>query len=129
MGHLRQWIIGSLLLAFSALCLAQASVRVVGLFPNAAVLSINGQRVLVKAGETGPQGIELLSADSNSAQLKVNGETHTYTLSRDYGSGGFATPEKQRLSIHKGNMGHYWVTGSVNGRSVPFMVDTGATTI
>lgn len=123
------WIAGMLLLAVTTAGLAQPNVRVVGLFPNAAVLSIDGQRTLVKAGQTGPQGVEVISADSRSAVLKVNGETATYTLSRDYGSGGFATPEKQRLTISKGAAGHYWVTGSVNGNSVPFLVDTGATSI
>ncbi|NLJ12274.1 MAG: TIGR02281 family clan AA aspartic protease, partial [Gammaproteobacteria bacterium] len=35
-------------LVFSLNCFAQPNVRVVGLFPNAAVLSIDGQRTLVK---------------------------------------------------------------------------------
>lgn len=129
MKSVGQWLTGIMFVTLSALCLAQPNVRVVGLFPNAAVLSVNGQRVLVKVGQPGPQGIEVLSADSKSAVLSVNGETNTYTLSRDYGSGGFATPEKQRLTINRGAAGHYWVTGSVNGNNLPFMVDTGATTI
>ena len=33
------------------------------------------------------------------------------------------------LTISKGAAGHYWVTGLVNGYSVPFMVDTGASKI
>lgn len=129
MHRLCLWMIGLVVLALSSLSLAQPNVRVVGLFPNAVVLSIDGQRTLLKTGEVGPHGIEVLSADSRSAVLKVNGQSSTYTLSRDYGSGGFATPEKQRLTIGKGTAGHYWITGSVNGNNVPFMVDTGATTI
>lgn len=124
-----QSIAGIVFLFFSMTAMAQINVRVVGLFPNAAVLSIDGQRTLVKAGETGPQGIKVVSADSRSAVLSIDGVNSTHTLSRDYGSGGFATPEKRRLTISKGAAGHYWVTGSVNGNSVPFMVDTGATTI
>lgn len=129
MRTVRQWMIGAALLALSAHSLAQVNVRVVGLFPNAAVLSIEGQRTLVKVGQTGPQGIKVVSADSRTAVLNIDGVMSTHTLSRDYGSGGFATPEKQRLTINKGAAGHYWVTGSVNGNSVPFMVDTGATSI
>lgn len=124
-----QSIVGMVFLLFSLSTMAQINVRVVGLFANAAVLSIDGQRTLVKAGETGPQGITVVSADSRSAVLSIDGVNSTHTLSRDYGSGGFATPEKRRLTISKGAAGHYWVTGSVNGNSVPFMVDTGATTI
>ncbi len=125
-----QSIASMIFLVFSLTAVAQINVRVVGLFPNAAVLSIDGQRTLVKAGQTGPQGIKVMSADSRSAVLSIDGVSSTHTLSRDYGSGGFATPEKRRLTISKGAAGgHYWVTGSVNGNSVPFMVDTGATTI
>jgi aspartyl protease family protein len=36
---------------------------------------------------------------------------------------------KKQLSIAKGIGGHYWVAGSVNGQSVQFLVDTGATSI
>lgn len=124
-----QGIAGMVFLVFSMTAMAQTNVRVVGLFANAAVLSVDGQRTLVKAGETGPQGIKVVSADSRSAVLSIDGVNSTHMLSRDYGSGGFATPEKRRLTISKGAAGHYWVTGSVNGNSVPFMVDTGATTI
>lgn len=129
MRRFQQGVICAVFLFFSLTCAAQPSVRVVGLFPNAALLSIDGQRTLVKAGQAGPQGIKVVSADSRSAVLNINGVNSTHTLSRDYGSGGFATPEKQRLIISKGAAGHYWVTGSVNGNTVPFMVDTGATTI
>ena len=124
-----QFIAGLFFLSFSLSAMAQSNVRVVGLFPNAAVLSIDGQRTLVKAGQTGPQGVKVISADSRSAVLSIDGVHSTHTLSRDYGSGGFATPEKRRLTISKGAAGHYWVTGSVNGNTVPFMVDTGASTI
>lgn len=124
-----QSMIGVFLLACTAIATAQPAVRVVGLFPNAAVLSIDGQRTLVKAGQTGPQGVAVVSADSRSAVLRIDGVQTTHTLSRDYGNGGFAAPEKRRLTIAKGAAGHYWVTGLVNGNTVPFLVDTGATTI
>ncbi|MDY0250069.1 MAG: TIGR02281 family clan AA aspartic protease [Pseudomonas sp.] len=124
-----QTMMGVVLLCCAALAVAQPSVRVVGLFPNAALLNIDGQRSLVKAGKTGPQGVSVVSADSRSAVLQIDGVTSTHTLSRDYGNGSFAVPEKRRLTISKGAAGHYWVTGLVNGNTVPFMVDTGATTI
>ena len=124
-----QFMMGTLLLGWTMLAAAQPVVRVVGLFPNAAVLSIDGQRTLVKAGQVGPQGVAVVSADSRSAVLRIAGVQSTHTLSRDYGSGGFAAPEKRRLTISKGAAGHYWVTGLVNGHTVPFLVDTGATTI
>lgn len=107
---------------------AATQVRVVGLFPGAAVISVDGQRKLVKVGQTGPGGVVVVSADSRGAVLRVDGVERSYSLSREY-SDGFAEAEKKQLSIAKGAGGHYWIAGSINGQSVQFLVDTGATSI
>ncbi len=46
----------SSVLALSSLAAPQ--VFVVGLFPGAAVLNVDGQRKLVRVGQTGPQGVQ-----------------------------------------------------------------------
>lgn len=109
--------------------LAEPSVRVVGLFPNAAVVNIDGKRTLLKVGQEGPMGLKLISADSRSAVLSINGRQQRMELSRDYSQGGYSTPEKQRMVIARGRGGHYWVNGSVNGNSMAFLLDTGASSI
>lgn len=108
---------------------AGPAVRVVGLFPNAAVVNIDGQRTLLKVGQEGPMGLRLISADSRSAVLSINGRQQRMELSRDYNQGGYTVPEKQRLTVARGRGGHYWVNGSVNGNSVPFLLDTGASSV
>jgi aspartyl protease family protein len=108
--------------------MAAIQVRVVGLFPGAAVLNVDGQRKLVKVGQIGPGGVMVVSADSRGAVLRVDGVERSYSLSREY-SEGFAEAQKKRLSVAKGIGGHYWVAGSVNGQSIQFLVDTGATSI
>jgi len=108
--------------------MAATQVRVVGLFPGAAVLNVDGQRKLVKVGQIGPGGVVVVSADSRGAVLRVDGVERSYSLSREY-SEGFAEAQKKRLSVAKGIGGHYWVAGSVNGQSIQFLVDTGATSI
>jgi aspartyl protease family protein len=118
----------SLSLLAGGLAMAATQVRVVGLFPGAAVLNVDGQRKLVKVGQVGPGGVEVVSADSRGAVLRVDGVERSYSLSREY-SNGFAEPQKKQLSIAKGVGGHYWVAGSVNGQSTQFLVDTGATSI
>lgn len=107
---------------------AAPQVQVVGLFPGAAVLNVDGQRKLVRAGQTGPGGVQVVSVDKQGALLRVAGVERSYPLSREY-SAGFAEPVKKRLSIAKGIGGHYWVAGSVNGQTVQFLVDTGATSV
>lgn len=116
----------SLLLGSGAMAATQ--VRVVGLFPGAAVLNVEGQRKLVKVGQVGPGGVVVVSADSRGAVLRVDGVERSYNLSREY-SNGFAEAQKRQLSVAKGIGGHYWVAGSVNGQSIQFLVDTGATSV
>jgi len=107
---------------------AAPRVQVVGLFPGAAVLNVDGQRKLVRVGQTGPGGVVVVSADSRGAVLRVEGVERSYGLSRELSSG-FAEPERKQLSIAKGQGGHYWIAGSINGQSVQFLVDTGATSV
>jgi aspartyl protease family protein len=108
---------------------APAQVQVVGLFPGAAVLNVDGQRKLVKVGQTGPGGVVVVSADSKGAVLRIDGVERSYGLSREY-SDGFAEAEaKQQMSIAQGNGGHYWVAGSIQGQPVQFLVDTGASSV
>lgn len=118
----------SLPLLLSSWLMAATQVRVVGLFPGAAVLNVDGQRKLVKVGQVGPGGVVVVSADSRGAVLRVDGVERSYSLSREY-SNGFAEAQKKQFSVAKGIGGHYWLAGSVNGHSIQFLVDTGATSI
>jgi aspartyl protease family protein len=120
------------LFAVLALCapsvLANPSVRVVGLFQDAAVVTIDGERQMLRVGQPPRNGVELLAADSRSATLKIAGQTRVLSVEADFSSPA-AEPERQRVSIPRTAGGHYRITGSINGHSVPFMVDTGATSV
>ena len=107
---------------------AAPRVQVVGLFPGAAVLNVDGQRKLVRVGQGGPGGVEVVSADSKGAVLRVDGVKRNYGLSRELSSG-FAEPDRRQLSIAQGQGGHYRIAGSINGQPVQFLVDTGATSV
>ena len=124
---LRRAILALSLLGVAAACPA-SQVQVVGLFPGAAVINVDGQRKLVREGQSGPGDVMVVRVDKQGAILRVDGVERLYPLSREYSSG-FAEPVKKRLSIAKGPGGHYWITGSINGQSVPFLVDTGATSV
>lgn len=114
----------------SALALAAPQVRVVGLFPGAAVLNIDGQRKLLKVGQTGPEGVQVVSADAHKAVLRVGGVEQSYELEREYNGGGYSAPAaRTEMSIARGNGGHYWVSGTINNQSAQFLVDTGATSV
>ena len=107
---------------------AAEQVQVVVLFPGAAVLNVDGLRKLVKVGQTGPGGVQVISADSRGAVLRVDGVERAYSLSRE-SSAGFAAPTKSQTSIARGGDGHYRVAGSIGGQPMQFLVDTGATSV
>ena len=119
----------SLILVVSPVLHAETQVQVVGLFPNAAVLLVDGQRKLVKAGQTGPGGVKVVSADNKGAVLEIEGVQRSYALSREYNQAGPTESQKTQFSISRGAGNHYWVAGSVDGHPVQFLVDTGATTV
>ncbi|SEP97164.1 aspartyl protease family protein [Azotobacter beijerinckii] len=125
-----RWFVAGLPLAVAASLAAAPQVRVVGLFPGAAVVNLDGRRQLLKVGQEGPGGVRLIAADSRGALLQVDGVERRYELTREYGEGdGFAPPGKARLGVARGEGGHYWVAGAIGGQPVQFLVDTGATTV
>ena len=115
-------------LTAASLVSAATDVRVVGLFANAAVVNIDGQRHMLRVGKPPVNGVELIAADSQTATLRVDGQTRQFGLQREY-TEGFAQSERQQVSIPRGEGGHFRVTGSINGQTVSFMVDTGATSV
>lgn len=121
-------LLAGLSLAVSTGLLAAPVVQVVGLFPEAAVLKVDGQRRLVRVGQTGPAGIVVVRIEAQGAVLRVEGRERSYPLGRDYGTG-YAAPAAARTRIARGPGGHYWVTGTIDGQTVPFLVDTGATSV
>lgn len=119
----------SVLLALCPVLQAEIQVQVVGLFPNAAVLLVDGQRKLVRAGQVGPGGVKVISADSKGAVLEVDGVQRSYAMTREYNQAVSSEPQKAQLSISRGAGNHYWVAGSIEGHPVQFLVDTGATSV
>ena len=103
-------------------------VSVQGLFKGSAVLTIDGKQRLLKAGKTSPEGVKLISATSRIAVLEVDGQRHEMGISQSI-SASFRQSEKKEVRIQSGRGGHYYAAGQINGRSVDFLVDTGATNI
>lgn len=100
-------------------------VKVLALFPNKAMLSIDGRNRLLSSGQESPEGVKLISADPNLAVVEFNGERREMAL----GSGiaaRYQRPSSTEVRIPKGPRGSFRTNGWVNGRSVDFLVDTGA---
>jgi aspartyl protease family protein len=69
-----------------------------------------------------------VSADLKQAVIEVDGKKQSLGMSRSI-STQFKTAEKTEVRIASGRGGHYRIKGLINGMTVYFMVDTGATFI
>ena len=92
--------------------------------PNTAVLKIDGQRKMLKVGETF-NGITLIAAYSRTATLEVDGQQMVVGISRRIGAN-YQEPKERVVTIKRNNQLQYHTTASINGRSMPVLVDTGA---
>jgi aspartyl protease family protein len=113
-----------------ALCLCAAPVlaqdiQVLGLFNNFAILDVDGKQRKLRVGESSPEGIKLIAADSDKAVLEVKGKQTTYSLGQKI-SATFASDERKGEARIWPTRGLYVIPGSINNQPVQFMVDTGA---
>ncbi|NVJ59432.1 MAG: TIGR02281 family clan AA aspartic protease [Gammaproteobacteria bacterium] len=116
----------------------EISVHVSGLFKDTAVVSINGNQQVLKVGQVSPEGVKLISANSLEAVFEINGRRETLTMGSS-GTIGFDTEPtdlnidkaktKKSVSLVRQADGMFRARGTINGGSVIFLVDTGATTI
>lgn len=119
----------SMLMAMMAAgALAATKVSVVGLFKDTAIVVIDGKRRLLRSGETSPEGVTLISADSTEAVLEIDGVQKRYGLGGQIG-GTYARPDAVTVRIWPTPNRMYAVVGSINGYPVDFIVDTGATLV
>lgn len=115
------------LLLLLALPASAASVGVVGLFRDKAMVSIDGSPPrLIAAGQT-VMGVKLLSADSDAATFLIDGRQRTLAMGQSFASGG--GPGKPTVTLSADPNGHFVVPGSINGASVMFLLDTGASSV
>ena len=102
---------------------------VLGLFKDKAIITIDGKQRVVRAGQTTPEGVTLVSANSEQAVMEVDGDTATYGLGSHIGSYYPKPAEGPKVQIWPDSTGMYHSVGSINGYPVSFLVDTGATLI
>jgi aspartyl protease family protein len=105
-----------------------ASVSVVGLFKDKAIVSIDGGKPrTMSVGQT-VQGVKLVSADSGGASFDVDGKRRALNMGQSF-AGGTPQGDRQSVSLTADARGHFAASGSLNGYPMMFLVDTGATAI
>ena len=127
-GHRLAALAAALLCALAAPAQA-ASVAFSGMLGDKALLIIDGQAHGVAVGAT-VQGVKLARLDGTQATVESDGKTMILRLgggAKVAGSDGSGTGT--RIVIPVGPGGHYGGTASINGHSIQYIIDTGATSI
>jgi aspartyl protease family protein len=117
-----------ILLCWLSSAAAVEQIMVEALFSGQAVVLIDGKRRLLKLNKPSPEGLVLISADSRAAVIEIDGERRNYPLG-SHVSTRYSDPDQISAKIWRDQNGSYTTVGSINGRTVKFLVDTGATAV
>ncbi len=104
-------------------------IRVLALFKDKAIIELDGERRLLYAGSTSPEGITVIAATSREVILEIEGQQKRYSLGSHIGNTYTKPATGTTVTIGPDGQGMYLVNGSINGFQVSFVVDTGATFI
>lgn len=94
---------------------------------SAALLVIEGQVRTVRIGQT-VDGVRLLSLTDDSATVEVAGERHLLRLGASPVAQS-AVSSQQRIVLGADERGHFTGIGAINGQTMSFVIDTGATLV
>ena len=117
-------VLTTLLFAYAQV---QADMQAVGLMQGMAILEVDGQRVVIRNGQT-KQGVTLITADSKEAIVKYKGKQLTLQLGLSVTSS-YAEPVAEKVRLYRADNGHYFTRIKINGRTINTLVDTGATKV
>ncbi len=124
---MRAWAVALVLLAGAA---SAQTVSMSGRLGDKALLMIDGRPRTVAVGST-VQGVKLLSVTADAAVVELAGQRVTVPMGgAQVNLGGVASEGGgSRIVLAAGPGGHFTTQGSINGRAVEFVVDTGATMV
>ena len=104
------------------------SVTLIGLAHATAILIIDGSKPrMLRVGQT-KAGVRLISVRSDLAIVEVDGERRKLPLGGEV----YSAPKSgagSSVTLSPNGNGHYVTRGSINGASVRFLVDTGASMV
>ncbi len=106
-----------------------AEVGLAGVFPGKALLTIDGGPPRVVAlGATTDEGVRVVAIDGNGATIEVDGQKRALRVGQNVAAQpSDGAPATAVLTADAA--GHFYASGSINGKSVRFLVDTSASLI
>ena len=116
--------------------LAIENITINGLFKDKVVVTIDGKQQILKKNKLTPEGVKLIKSNSKEATIEIDGISKVFTLDEKIGNIFKTTSDdekpysfKKRVTIKGDAMGMYKTSGQINGKTVEFLVDTGATLV
>ncbi len=119
-----------LLTTLSLITHAATQINVVGLFSNKAFITINGgSPQSISAGQT-KNGVKLISANSESATFVVEGKQQVLKMGQAASVAASTGPaNNDPVSLYADSRGHFYGNLNINGASLKYVVDTGASSV
>lgn len=113
------------------------SIRILALSEGMVILQIGRKRYSLRNGETTPNGIKLIKADSEDALLEIDGRQQNYTLSQHIQRGTPSSNSRflnqakapKKMTLYPNSYGAYVTHGFINKKPAEFIIDTGATIV
>ncbi len=109
------------------------SVAMSGGMGSKALLVVNGGAPKALAAGEVHRGVKVVSVSSEQTVVEIEGKRHTVRLGGAPvslgGGGGGSGGGGSQIVLTAGTGGHFVTQGSINGRAVEFLVDTGATNV
>jgi aspartyl protease family protein len=121
-----------LLILIAATVAHSQSVTLSGMVGSKALLIVDGSAPKIVASGEDFKGVKVLSTQGDSAVLMVAGKRLNVRVGDAPSSVGEQAGGKSsgsKIVLTAGDGGHFLAQGSINGKAVQFMVDTGATTV
>lgn len=125
-------LVAGLLVAASGAARAAASVTLTGTIGNRAILVVDGAAPKTVAVGERYRDVRLVSLQEGQAVVEAgDGRRTTLRMDTPVSIGGAARGPGSgtRIVLPAGSGGHFLADGTVNGRAVRFMLDTGATSV
>jgi aspartyl protease family protein len=119
------------IVAFCTASTARATdIHLIGIFGNKATLMVDsGKPRTLAEGDTSPESIRLISIGTDSAVIEIGGKRETIRMGNQRIAGTRGDAGASKVTLTGDARGHYVTTAQVNGVSMQFIVDTGASAV
>ncbi len=107
---------------------AAQDVGLAGVMGSKAMLMINGGEPQAVAAGQSLDGVKVLSVQGDQAVVEIGGKKRPLRVGQ-HAIGAASGDGSGKIILNADGQGHFYTTGTINGTSVRFIVDTGATMI